>query len=84
MKDGGDILCSAIRWRPIRAPAGVVARRHGTAQGLDQPHAVRESVRQFVKVLAEAVAIVLVVSFFSARVPHGPRGRGVDPARYSR
>jgi hypothetical protein len=31
----------------------------------DQPEAVRESVGEFVRVLAEAVAIVLLVSFFS-------------------
>ena len=31
----------------------------------DQPEAVRESVGEFIRVLAEAVAIVLLVSFFS-------------------
>src|SRR3546814_9292084 len=31
----------------------------------DQPQAVRESVGEFVRVLGEAVLIVLVVSFFS-------------------
>ncbi|HZV24346.1 MAG TPA: efflux RND transporter permease subunit, partial [Luteimonas sp.] len=41
-------------------PAGMELRKVS-----DQPHAVRESVGEFVRVLAEAVAIVLLVSFFS-------------------
>ena len=50
----------------VRAPAEDAAGRHGAAQGL-RPAARRcsDSVGEFVRVLAEAVAIVLLVSFFS-------------------
>ncbi|MBN8265706.1 MAG: efflux RND transporter permease subunit, partial [Xanthomonadales bacterium] len=41
-------------------PAGMELRKVS-----DQPHAVRDSVGEFVRVLGEAVAIVLLVSFFS-------------------
>src|SRR5690606_32802022 len=41
-------------------PAGMQLRKVS-----DQPHAVEESVGEFVQVLAEAVIIVLLVSFFS-------------------
>src|SRR5688572_7105611 len=66
MKDGGDILKLGDTLETEFArlqkslPAGMALRKVS-----DQPHAVRESVGEFVKVLAEAVAIVLVVSFFS-------------------
>ena len=66
MKDGGDIL------RLGDALQGEFARLQGTLPAgmqlrkvSDQPHAVRDSVGEFVRVLAEAVAIVLLVSFFS-------------------
>src|SRR3546814_8229646 len=38
----------------------------------DQPEAVRDSVGEFMRVLAEAVAIVLLVSFFSLGLRTGP------------
>ena len=66
MKDGGDILRlgDALEGEFARLqrslPAGMELRKVS-----DQPHAVRDSVGEFVRVLAEAVAIVLLVSFFS-------------------
>jgi len=66
MRDGGDIL------RLGRTLDGEFARLRGTLPAgmsldkvSDQPHAVRDSVGEFVRVLAEAVVIVLLVSFFS-------------------
>lgn len=66
MKDGGDIirlgdtLEGEFRRLQQTLPAGMELRKVS-----DQPHAVRESVGEFVRVLAEAVTIVLLVSFFS-------------------
>ncbi|HVI25235.1 MAG TPA: efflux RND transporter permease subunit [Xanthomonadaceae bacterium] len=66
MKDGGDILRlgdtleSEFARLQETLPAGMQLRKVS-----DQPEAVRESVGEFVRVLAEAVAIVLLVSFFS-------------------
>ena len=66
MKDGGDILKlgKALDDEFARLqktlPAGMKLRKVS-----DQPHAVKESVGEFVKVLTEAVVIVLLVSFFS-------------------
>jgi len=66
MKDGGDILQlgSALDAEFARLqqalPAGMELRKVS-----DQPEAVRESVGEFTRVLAEAVLIVLLVSFFS-------------------
>ena len=66
MKDGGDILKlgKALDDEFARLqktlPAGMELRKVS-----DQPHAVKESVGEFVKVLTEAVVIVLLVSFFS-------------------
>ncbi|MFL6592000.1 MAG: efflux RND transporter permease subunit [Luteimonas sp.] len=66
MKDGGDILNlgDTLDGKFTRLqktlPAGMQLRKVS-----DQPEAVRESVGEFVRVLAEAVAIVLLVSFFS-------------------
>src|SRR5688500_9221449 len=66
MKAGGDILRLGDQLEAEFArlqdtlPAGM--RLHKVA---DQPDAVREGVGEFVKVLAEAVAIVLLVTFFS-------------------
>ena len=66
MRDGGDILrlgktleheFSALQ---KTLPAGMQLRKVS-----DQPAAVEESVGEFVRVLSEAVAIVLLVSFFS-------------------
>ena len=72
MKDGGDILAlgktlEAERERLEKTlPVGMSLRKVS-----DQPAAVEESVGEFVRVLAEAVAIVLLVSFFSLGVRTG-------------
>jgi len=66
MKDGGDILVlgKALDAEFARLqqtlPAGMELRKVS-----DQPAAVREGVGEFVRVLAEALIIVLLVSFFS-------------------
>ncbi|MBB1473647.1 efflux RND transporter permease subunit [Luteimonas sp. MC1782] len=66
MRDGGDILRlggalhSEFARQQDALPAGMQL-----AQVSDQPQAVRESVGEFMRVLVEAVAIVLLVSFFS-------------------
>lgn len=72
MKDGGDIL---ILGRALEAefarlqknlPAGMELRKVS-----DQPAAVKTGVGEFVRVLVEALAIVLLVSFFSLGVRTG-------------
>ncbi|MGJ4729034.1 efflux RND transporter permease subunit [Luteimonas sp. SDU101] len=66
MREGGDILRlgenldAAFARIRLTLPVGMELRPVS-----DQPAAVRDSVGEFVKVLAEAVAIVLLVSFFS-------------------
>jgi len=66
MKDGGDILRlgSALESEFQRLqktlPAGMALDKVS-----DQPHAVEDSVGEFVRVLTEAVVIVLAVSLFS-------------------
>jgi len=66
MKQGGDILKlgatldAEFERLQKTLPAGMQLRKVS-----DQPHAVEESVGEFVQVLAEAVIIVLLVSFFS-------------------
>lgn len=66
MKKGGDILVLGNNLQTEFArlqqtlPAGMQLSKVS-----DQPAAVKESVGEFVKVLAEAVIIVLIVSFFS-------------------
>ena len=66
MRDGGHILRlgEALEKEFARLqeqlPAGMQLRKVS-----DQPEAVRDSVGEFVRVLAEAVVIVLLVSFFS-------------------
>lgn len=66
MRDGGHILRlgEALETEFARLqeqlPAGMQLRKVS-----DQPEAVRDSVGEFVRVLAEAVVIVLLVSFFS-------------------
>ncbi|HWU71061.1 MAG TPA: efflux RND transporter permease subunit, partial [Pseudoxanthomonas sp.] len=66
MRDGGDILKLGSTLEEVfkrlqtTLPLGMQLRKVS-----DQPHAVEESVGEFVRVLAEAVIIVLLVSFFS-------------------
>ena len=66
MKPGGDILKLGGRleaeFERLRQTLPLGMELHKVA---DQPEAVRDSVGEFVKVLAEAVAIVLLVCFFS-------------------
>ncbi|WIE51730.1 efflux RND transporter permease subunit [Pseudomonas sp. GM17] len=72
MKDGGDILVlgKALELEFARIqknlPAGMELRKVS-----DQPAAVKTGVGEFVRVLVEALAIVLLVSFFSLGVRTG-------------
>ncbi|MHC8322048.1 efflux RND transporter permease subunit [Pseudomonas sp. GB2N2] len=72
MKDGGDILVLGkaleIEFDRIQKnlPAGLQLRKVS-----DQPAAVKTGVGEFVQVLVEALAIVLLVSFFSLGVRTG-------------
>jgi multidrug efflux pump len=72
MKDGGDILILGkaleIEFARIQKnlPAGMELRKVS-----DQPAAVKTGVGEFVQVLVEALAIVLLVSFFSLGVRTG-------------
>ncbi|WP_025127620.1 efflux RND transporter permease subunit [Pseudomonas sp. PH1b] len=72
MKDGGDILVlgKALEGEFARLqnslPAGMELRKVS-----DQPAAVKTGVGEFVRVLAEALIIVLLVSFFSLGVRTG-------------
>ncbi|WP_332762678.1 efflux RND transporter permease subunit [Pseudomonas koreensis] len=72
MKDGGDILVlgKALETEFSRLqknlPAGMQLRKVS-----DQPAAVKTGVGEFVQVLVEALAIVLLVSFFSLGVRTG-------------
>jgi len=66
MKNGGDIirlgktLDAEFERLQKTIPTGMELRKVS-----DQPHAVQDSVGEFVRVLTEAVVIVLLVSFFS-------------------
>jgi multidrug efflux pump len=66
MRQGGDVirlgdqLNAAVARVQAKLPVGV-----SVSAVSDQPRVVKESVHEFKKSLAEAVAIVLVVSFFS-------------------
>lgn len=66
MKAGGDILqlgdALEAEFDRLRQTLPLGMELHKVS---DQPEAVRDSVGEFVRVLAEAVIIVLVVSFFS-------------------
>jgi len=72
MKAGGDILMlgealqSEFSRLQQELPAGMELRKVS-----DQPAAVKTSVGEFVRVLVEALAIVLLVSFFSLGVRTG-------------
>ncbi|PCR97150.1 multidrug transporter AcrB [Pseudomonas fluorescens] len=72
MKDGGDILVLGkaleVEFSRIQKnlPAGMQLRKVS-----DQPAAVKSGVGEFVQVLVEALAIVLLVSFFSLGVRTG-------------
>ncbi|MFZ5521486.1 MAG: efflux RND transporter permease subunit [Pseudomonadota bacterium] len=77
MTKGGDIVHLGERLRETAAavradlPIGIELR-----QVQDQPHAVTQSVGEFVKVLIEAIVVVLGVSFLSLGLHRGAGGRG--------
>jgi multidrug efflux pump subunit AcrB len=77
MTKGGDIVAlgKALKVATDRIeqdlPAGV-----SLAQVQDQPAAVTRSVSEFVKVLIEAVVVVLGVSFLSLGLHKNPHGKG--------
>ena len=77
MTKGGDIVHLGERLRETAAavraelPVGIELR-----QVQDQPHAVTQSVGEFVKVLIEAIVVVLGVSFLSLGLHRGAGGRG--------
>ncbi|WP_440225391.1 efflux RND transporter permease subunit [Dokdonella sp. MW10] len=72
MRSGGDIIALGHDLEAATARIGaslpVGLELHKVS---DQPAAVQRSVREFVQVLAEAVAIVLLVSFFSLGLRSG-------------
>src|SRR3546814_16063282 len=72
MKRGGDILRlgKALEAEFARLPSNLPIGMD-LSQVSDQPQAVREAVGEFVRVIGEAVMIVLVVSFFSLGVLTG-------------
>ena len=66
MKEGGDILrLGDTLEHEFERLQGALPAGMALDKVSDQPEAVRESVGEFMRVLAEAVAIVLLVSFFS-------------------
>jgi multidrug efflux pump subunit AcrB len=78
MSKGGDIVALGKALKVItdkverELPAGMEL-----LQVQDQPSAVTTSVNEFVKVLIEAVVIVLLVSFLSLGLHRNPHGRGL-------
>ena len=77
MTKGGDIVALG---RALQGVVGDIERALPAGMRLlqlqDQPSAVTTSVNEFVKVLIEAVVIVLVVSFLSLGLHRNPNGRG--------
>ena len=65
MRKGGDIIALGKIWKLNLPNCKNITSRHEIAKVSDQPVAVQRSIHEFVKVLAEAVIIVLLVSFFS-------------------
>ena len=78
MVKGGDIVALGKSLKVVtdrlerELPAGMQL-----LQVQDQPSAVTRSVNEFVKVLIEAVVIVLAVSFLSLGLHRNPNGRGL-------
>lgn len=78
MVKGGDIVALGKSLKVVTdrlerdLPAGMQL-----LQVQDQPSAVTRSVNEFVKVLIEAVVIVLAVSFLSLGLHRNPNGRGL-------
>jgi multidrug efflux pump len=72
MRKGGDVISLGQQLddtvKRIQASLPVGVQLHAVS---DQPHVVKESVHEFKKSLAEAVLIVLAVSFFSLGVRAG-------------
>src|SRR5574343_878744 len=77
MAKGGDIIALGQALQAVVAdlqkslPAGMAL-----TQVQDQPQAVSRSVNEFVKVLIEAVVVVLLVSFLSLGLHRNPQGQG--------
>lgn len=65
MRKGGDIIALGKIWKLNLPNCKNITSRYETTKVSDQPVAVQRSIHEFVKVLAEAVIIVLLVSFFS-------------------
>ncbi|QXW26010.1 efflux RND transporter permease subunit [Acinetobacter johnsonii] len=65
MRKGGDILALGKNLETEFAALQKAAAGHDAQKVSDQPVAVKRSVNEFMKVLTEAVIIVLLVSFFS-------------------
>ena len=63
MRKGGDIIALGKIWNRNLPGCRKLAFRNGSAKVSDQPVAVKRSINEFMKVLAEAVIIVLLVSF---------------------
>ena len=78
MRSGGDIikLGDALKVAVDELKKGLPAGMQ-LVQVQDQPRAVSASVNEFVKVLIEAVVVVLAVSFLSLGLHSNPNGRGL-------
>ncbi|GAB3183244.1 efflux RND transporter permease subunit [Hydrogenophaga aquatica] len=78
MAKGGDIIAlgKALKAKVDAIGASLPAGMQ-LVQVQDQPDTVTTSVNEFVKVLIEAVVVVLVVSFLSLGLHRNPNGRGL-------
>ena len=74
MRKGGDIIALVKSRNRICPTAKTLPLGMKLQKVSDQPVAVQRSIHEFVKVLAEAVIIVLLVSFLF-RLPYGIGGR---------
>ena len=77
MAKGGDIIAlgKALEAEMVRIERGLPAGMQ-LVQVQDQPATVATSVNEFVKVLIEAVVVVLLVSFLSLGLHRNPHGSG--------
>ena len=86
MAKGGDIieLGQNLDAEVERASRPSCRWASSSTRSTSQPAAVKRSVSEFMRTLAEAVVIVLAVSFVSLGPAHRPRRRAVHPARARR
>ncbi|MEY2684151.1 MAG: hypothetical protein RJA09_1295, partial [Pseudomonadota bacterium] len=78
MAKGGDIIALGQALQTtIAALQGSLPAGMALTQVQDQPLAVSRSVNEFVKVLIEAVVVVLLVSFLSLGLHRNPHGQGL-------